>query len=214
MAQIFIVEDGTLVPGSNSYAALNTAQDYHDSFGHGVWNLFSSSQQQAALVRATSALDKRYTLHYLGHRIYWNQSLQFPRWNLFYPDGQIIALSNVIPTQLIQATCELALRAAVIGELYTDTVPLTPPQDFSSNITVPVEATQYSGGMIKREVDEVGPIKQDIQFQSMSDLIKAQANKYGMSNNVTDALLAEYPVADLLIQPLLKPRGSGIVLRG
>ena len=212
MAQIFIVEDGSIVAGANSYVPLTFAQDYHDSAGHSLWSVFPTLKQQSSLVRATAALDKRWALHYKGHRVYFNQALQHPRWGIFYPDGSQVCYANVIATQLMQATCELALRAAVIGELYTDSIPLTPAQNFDTS-TIPDPPTEYAGGMIQRESDTVDIIKQDKTYVNILSLIKAQMNKYSTSTTVTDALLAEYPAADLLIQPLIHSRVSGHVRR-
>lgn len=212
MAQIFIVEDGSIVAGANSYVPLDFAQDYHDSAGHSVWSLFETPAQQSALVRGTAALDKRWALHYKGHRKFWNQPLQHPRWGMYWPDGQIICNSDIIAPQLMQATCELALRAAIIGELYTDSIPLTPAQNFGGD-TVPTPLTEYAGGMIQRESDTVDIIKQDKTYVNILSLIKAQMNKYSTSTTVTDALLAEYPAADLLIQPLIHQRASGRTVR-
>lgn len=212
MAQIFIVEDGSIVAGANSYVPLSFAQDYHDSAGHAVWSLFGTSVQQSSLVRATAALDKRWGLHYKGHRKYFNQTLLHPRWGMYWPDGQIIALSNVIAPQLMQATCELALRAAIIGEIYPDSVPLVPAQNFGGN-SIPTPPTEYTGGMVKSISNTVDIIKQEKQYVNILDMVRAQMAKYATSTTVTDALLAEYPAADLLIQPLLHNRSSGSTRR-
>lgn len=212
MSAVFIPEYGAALSNSNTYCDLSTAQTYHDSAGHLLWSSFSTSQQQTALVRATWAIDKRYTNHFMGHRVSYNQSLQHPRWGLWYSDGMLLASSSVIATQLVQATAELGLRAAIVGEIFTDSVVFTPPQNFGS--LGYTQNLSWIGGIIKEQENDVDVIKQKSSYLTLADLANIQTGKRPLSSLVNNALLAEYPAADMLIEPLLHRANSKKTVRG
>jgi hypothetical protein len=212
MAASFVVEYGAALSNSNSYCDLATAQNFHDSTGHTLWSSFSTATQQTALVRATMALDKRFTNHYLGHKVSYGQALQHPRWGLWYQDGLLICGSNVIATQLVNATAELALRAAALGELYADPVSLVPPQNFG-NIPY-TQNISWIGGVIKSQENAVDVIKQSTDYLTIADLQNLQTGKRPLSSLVTNALLAEYPAADMWMEPLLHWNNTKRLVRG
>ena len=139
-----VVEDGTALTTANAYVAVADADAYHAARGNIGWT--SSSDMNAkgiAIVRASAYLDATYRGRYPGYRTTGRlQGLEWPRTGAytFVPeDGRSDAFyyepssygyglqgydyiaSNVVPREIITATCEGALRELVTpGSLAPD----------------------------------------------------------------------------------------------
>lgn len=111
------VETGTGSATSESYASVSDSLTYHTNRGNATWATITTTQQEQALRRATDYLEQVYSQAWQGYRINSTQALSFPRYGVL-TNGYVLA-SNAIPTLLINATCELALKAAQ-GELLSD----------------------------------------------------------------------------------------------
>jgi hypothetical protein len=104
-----VLEDGTAPDGANSYATETMADDYFDARGNTTWT-DSTDDKEAALIRATAAIDAMYGSRFQGYRTnFRDQDLQWPRTGAYDNEGNIIA-GNEIPQELIDATCEAAYR--------------------------------------------------------------------------------------------------------
>lgn len=112
-----IVETGTGASNSESYASVADALTYHANRGNDTWATITTTQQEQALRRATDFIEQRYNLAWQGYRSSSTQALSWPR-NSVTVNGYVIG-SALIPQILINATCEMALRAAA-GELDAD----------------------------------------------------------------------------------------------
>lgn len=90
---------------SNSYISLEDANTYfsYNLYGEN-WDNADDETRKKALVSATRRIDYE---KFYGYRSSENQSLQFPRAGIGYLDG--IYVDNIIPQQISEATCELAL---------------------------------------------------------------------------------------------------------
>lgn len=107
-----VVEDGTGVADANSYVSEDTADEYFDDRADTDWSS-SSNDAEAALIRASQALDMIYRLRYPGTRANGrDQGLEWPRDNATDINGYTIA-SDEIPIEVIEATCELAKRERI-----------------------------------------------------------------------------------------------------
>jgi hypothetical protein len=109
-----IVEDGSIVAGANSYAALAGANAYHTARANAAWT-GTDAAKEAALIRATEFLDASYW--WRGQIASEDQALRWPRSGVIDRDGREIAADD-LPTQIQRATFELALIAlsgALIG---------------------------------------------------------------------------------------------------
>lgn len=120
----FVVEDGSGVTGANSYASIDQADAYHLARGNTAWAEALSSPDDAresALVRATAWIDGVYGSRFSGKRTNGrSQSLQWPRTCATDAECEIIS-SDEIPVEIINATCEAALRElADAGSLSPD----------------------------------------------------------------------------------------------
>ena len=94
---------------ANSYASVAQADAYHALRGNGTW-AGATGLKEAALIRATQWLDGRYGHRWPGTR--WKlrlQSLDWPRFDAADREGTIVE-ADEIPLEVINATCEAALR--------------------------------------------------------------------------------------------------------
>lgn len=112
-----IVETGAGSTTSESYASVANSLSYHDARGNATWSTITTAQQEQALRRATDYIEQVYSQQWQGTRITNTQALSFPR-NAVYFNGFVIS-GTTIPQLLINATCELALKAAS-GDLSPD----------------------------------------------------------------------------------------------
>lgn len=112
-----IVEDGTEVPGAESYITVADALTYHANLGNSTWATLTATQQEQALRRATNYMLQVYGPKWSGVRMTATQSLDWPRSGA-YAHGFAIAIS-VVPDAVQNACAELALKAAA-GELLSD----------------------------------------------------------------------------------------------
>lgn len=101
-----VVEDGTGLANANSYASENALGDYSDDRAVKL----ASGDAEAALVRASAALDALFGSRYPGYRTNGrSQGLMWPRTEATDAEGEEIA-TDEIPQEIIAATCELAIR--------------------------------------------------------------------------------------------------------
>lgn len=106
-----ILEDGTAPAGANSYATEAIADAYFDDRDNTDWGDYAgSNDKEAALIRATAALDNSYRSRYPGYRTLGRQqSLEWPRTAAYDYEG-VVVNTNEVPIEVIQSTCEFAIR--------------------------------------------------------------------------------------------------------
>lgn len=104
-----VVEDGSGVAGANGYCDIDVVATYADS--HGLTFGGSPSQLgEQAIVRATASIDAIYGTRFTGWRTNGrDQNLAWPRSDAFDAEGISID-SDEIPQEVINATCEFAVR--------------------------------------------------------------------------------------------------------
>jgi hypothetical protein len=129
-----VVEDGSCPVGANSYASIDTLVSYCNDRGITI----PDGDPQAALIRGTQYIEGHYRGRWPGNRTKYRglQSLSWPRFGAYVDDGSRIdyrtrlqfpgAYSDVgyapqvyyilpteIPIEVIQATCEAAIRELI-----------------------------------------------------------------------------------------------------
>ncbi len=109
-----IVEDGTGLDNSDSYASIAFCDTYFDARGNATWGSASTAEKEIALVKATQFIDTYYT--FPGWRLTVEQSLQWPRAYAYDKEGNEF---EGIPRPLKQMTAECAVRA-LTSELQQD----------------------------------------------------------------------------------------------
>lgn len=127
-----VVEDGSAKPDANTFASLAAADAYHAARNNAAWAAKPVGDRKAALVRATDYMEQMLRLLWKGSRLTGTQALSWPR--AFVPredyystssvapdsvDGLYYYPSDLVPSEVVKATAEYALRA-VSGALAED----------------------------------------------------------------------------------------------
>lgn len=109
------VEDGTGKTDANAYVSLATVNAYFTARGIDTWTDLDDAEKEAAIVRATFALDAKYARSWIGVKKTQAQTLQWPRIKekdstkgVTDVDGYEV-LPTTIPQQVLNACCEVAL---------------------------------------------------------------------------------------------------------
>lgn len=108
------VEDGTGLSSSNAYVAQTTADTYHLARGNTAWASATSDQKNAAIVRASQAIDGMYGKAWPGARLTLTQAMDWPRTGAYDLDGYALTL---VPQGVADAACEGALLELTAGTL-------------------------------------------------------------------------------------------------
>jgi hypothetical protein len=103
-----VVEDGTGLDSAQSYSSAADADAYHLARGNAAWASATLSAKEAALVRATDYIDRRWGLRMLGRRLSSAQALEWPRTHVWDEFGTLRA---GVPREVRMACAEYALRA-------------------------------------------------------------------------------------------------------
>lgn len=108
MAFTFLVEDGTIVPGANSYVTVEEADSFLevDFRQWPIWEPLEVEDKQKMLALATRYLDQNY--QWFGKKVEQDQPLEWPRRGALYCDRTCVA-QTVIPTEVKNATMLLAV---------------------------------------------------------------------------------------------------------
>lgn len=197
----FTPEDGTGLENSNSYITEEFFRSYFEDRGIDVSTL-SQSQVEAACVRATDYIDKRWGGLFLGFKQNKDQALEWPRLDAIDDDDYLI---DDIPDDLQKATAEYALRAHNLGELAPDPALMVPTRDTTGS------GTTEAAGQSKRKREKVGPIEEETE--------QMDSSSYGNRTSVNTALvdstyLPSYPAADMLLEGLIETKPSRDLIRG
>jgi len=184
----FTLEDGTGISGANSYAAVDYFRGYHTDRGRTAdAGTYPDATVQAALIRATDFVEKRFGSRWIGTaRISTDQGLSFPRSNVYVDGIKITGL----PVQLQQGVSEYAWRALQVAELAPD-----PPVPFSRDDASGSEV-EAGGALIRSRERIEGAIDTEYEYASGSEGVSGVERIAGRPIPV-------YPAADMLLSPLL-----------
>lgn len=106
-----IVEDGTGKQDAESYASVAFADAYHLARANSSWAELDNTAKEANLRKATDYIEAVYAGEWQGMRRTGVQALEWPRSGVPDLADGLIAI-DVIPRRLLQASCELALKAS------------------------------------------------------------------------------------------------------
>lgn len=102
-----VLEDGTGLASANSYVSETDADTYFDDRATTDWTGDTTSDKEAALIRASAAIDATYRARFPGWRSNGrDQGLEWPRTNAYDYEGLPV---DGVPVEIINATCEAAL---------------------------------------------------------------------------------------------------------
>lgn len=101
-----VVEDGSGLSNSNSYASEDAFETYCDDRGVTP----ADGDAEAALIRATQWIDNTYRARFPGSRVNGrDQALEWPRSEATDAAGNDLD-DDAVPVEIVRATCEAALR--------------------------------------------------------------------------------------------------------
>jgi hypothetical protein len=108
-----IVEDGSGKSDAQSYISVADADTYHTNHSDSAdWSGADTADKEKALRLATQWLDATYHGRWKGTRASADQALDWPRDSVEL-DGYVLSVSD-LPQQLLDATCEMALKEGTI----------------------------------------------------------------------------------------------------
>lgn len=148
----FTLEDGSGVTGANAYASVADVLAYLTDRGRQAeadWNALTATKQQGYIIEATDYLEKVYGDRWKGWKYSSTQGLGWPRIDVLGNDGWYYT-DLTIPTALIHATAELAVRRAAGTALLPD-----PTWDTSGRAVVekqvgPIRKKFAQGSVVKK----------------------------------------------------------------
>jgi hypothetical protein len=112
-----IVETGTASSTSETLCSVAYADTWHLNRGCAPWATLTTAQKEEALRRASDYFEQVYGQNFQGYRVNSTQALSWPRSSAFLND--YVVSSTTIPSLVINATAELAYKAAQ-GNLAVD----------------------------------------------------------------------------------------------
>lgn len=131
-----IVEDGTFVPGANSYASVEQLEEY--ALARGIELPEETEEKEQLLIRAMDYIESTVT-SWIGYPSHHGQVLSWPR-AAVYMDGYAVS-PTTIPSILAEAQCDIAAHSVGM-----DVLP----------VREPIGLPEGQGSVIK---EKVGPIE-------------------------------------------------------
>ena len=131
---MFQVEDGSGLPDANSFASVAFADAYFADRGVTTW-AGPNADKQTALVRGTDYINSFFEKRFKGVQLTDTQALCFPR-----------DVAGALPTALLKATSEYALRALTGTQLAPDL------------------QTSASGQLVLEERKKLGPLEKETKY--------------------------------------------------
>lgn len=205
----FTLEDGTGVEDANAYIDEAFADDHHTDRGNTAWAAGASGDKQAAIIRATDYVDKRFGQKFRGFKESRSQGLEWPRLSAFDNDDYLFNSTDAIPRQLKRAVAEYALIALQLGAL----LPI-PARPFSTIDPSTGEVVTNAAGQVIGKREKVGPIEEETRFANIANNAHITKPAGASSTLVSSSNLPEYPVADEWLKELLEPSYSVTLVRG
>jgi len=113
---MLITEDGSLVPGAESYCTVAFADSYHTGRANTAWATLDTPTKEALIRKAAEYMTSMYRPRWKGLRSSLTQTLDWPRYDVELEDvgyGSIAAYvqPNTVPVEVQNANASLALTA-------------------------------------------------------------------------------------------------------
>lgn len=205
----FVVETGAVVANANAYITVAFFRSWHVDRGITAAGADTGAYGQllveAAIVKATDYVDKRFGVSFKGWKRQNGQSLEWPRIDVFDNSGYWID-TNTIPVNLQRAIAEYAFKALSFIVLLPDPALGFTTRDSSGNIVV------GQGGPLTRDRVKVGPVEEEKWFADPTKLILEGRASSAFSSMVSAINLPEYPSADEWLKQLMCFRGTTVTL--
>ncbi len=208
-----VVEDGTLVTDANAYITVQFFRDWHSARGIAAAATNSGSYTdaliEAAIVKATDYVDKRFGVKFVGVLRDREQSLMWPRSDAWTNQGDYIN-TDAVPKELKRGVVEYALIALKLIDLLPVPAPSFNPVDLDTG-----ETTVSTGGLVQRQKQVVGPIEEDTWYSQEQWRLVLNGRAPGANSDMSSLVnLPEYPVADEWLKPIVKTGMATRLARG
>ena len=152
-----IVEDGSIVTGANSYITVSGVGVYALDYGYTTWATTTATIQTQSLFRGMRYIEG---INFKGFKSTEDQSLAFPRTELYDKDGYLIE-DDSIPLAIIHALCEATILSLPTSDVILQ--PATNQESYRTKLDI--------AGAIKEEWDTKGrPIRD--RSTIISDMLK------------------------------------------
>ena len=115
----FVVETGAGLANANSFASVAAADAYVADRGITGWSTLTTTAKEQALIRATDYLEATYRSAWKGFRNTEAQALSWPRYDVWVE--MFLIDSDTVPSAVVRATIEMALKATTNTDLIPDT---------------------------------------------------------------------------------------------
>lgn len=191
-----VVETGAGLTTANGYIAASYFTTHFADRGIDV-SAYNTAAVEAAIVRATDYVDKRFGPKFRGFRKTRLQALEWPRLDAFDNDDYLYYSEDAVPRPLEKAIAEYALLAAQLTNLLP-----TPARPFPILDPATGTVTTTAAGAMDFESKKVGPIEVKKSYIDTSKL--AVTYKPSGSSVTSSFNLPEYPVADEWLRELIR----------
>jgi hypothetical protein len=200
----FTVEDGSIVANANAYITVEFFREYFVDRGVTAAGLdtgaYGAALIQAAIIKATDYVDKRFGLKFKGYKSRSTQALQWPRIDV-YDDSDYYISSSTIPKALRYAVAEYSNLARQLLDLMPIPALPYPTRDPATG-----ETTVAAQGSLTYERVKAGPVETEERYADTSKTMNRGAG--ATSSLSSSSLLPEYPVADEWLKELCTTNGS------
>lgn len=139
-SDLIIVEDGSNVPGSNSYISYQEFIDYCTLYNYVEALELDESEQVAAIIKAADLVD---SYKFRGEEVHSDQNMSFPRKNCV-PVGSIRPIHI---TDIPKSIRKAQLAASTISASGIDLQPTIQSSDFVTREKVGPIETEYSDSL-------------------------------------------------------------------
>jgi hypothetical protein len=197
----FTVETGSGIADANSFCTVSFVDDFATLRGHTAWT-GSTAVKQAALVRASEYVDKRFASAFIGVRETQAQGLSWPRHSAKTPEGFYY---EGVPVDLQKAVAEYAIRALLLGTLAPDPLSTIPAQSLTTGAGT---RTPAGAGTVTSVKTVIGPIEKETKFADPTPQYRDG------SGVVQGGNLPAYPEADMWLTKLINNPATLKISRG
>lgn len=169
-----IIENGSIVAGANSYAAVSDADTYFANRNNQIWaELDPTLIKPSCLIQAWDYMLQSYRTKWQGFRVSILQTGDWPRFEVMnygapgqYGPAPYYYPPTVVPQEIVNAQIELALRASQS--------PLTPDID-------PITASVQLGTLKIVYDNDYAPI---VTFRAVDLLLNPFFKNFGLSTGI------------------------------